>query len=112
MTESTNLPDETIRRLMDYTSAVAFLTNGRYDFKLAPIIADEWATRGYCVLKTSDVERRFGTSRRTAFKTIQRLIDAGAIREIGRTDEGHRVVEPCLELGDEWRRDFDERAHD
>lgn len=103
MSEFHDLPDATVARMMDYTRAAASLTNGRHDFHIPFIVADDWAKQGYCILKTTAVSRRLRTGRRGGFKAIARLLKAGAIREIGRTPEGHRICVPCLEIGDAWR---------
>lgn len=109
--ELPDLPESTFRRMLDYTRAAASLTNGRHDFHIPFMVADDWAIQGYCVLKTGAVERRLGAGRRTAFRSIARLLKAGAIREIGRTPEGHRICVPCLEIGDEWRARQEAQSH-
>ncbi|MBB4002633.1 hypothetical protein [Aurantimonas endophytica] len=111
MRELVDLPDATVRRIIDYVTASAYLTNGRHDFRIPHLVADAWAKEGYCVLRTNDVARRLGTTRRTACKAIARLLDAGVIRRVGTTPEGWGMYVPCLERGEEWRADYQERMN-
>jgi len=98
-----DVPESTIRRMIDYAVAAGTLTAGRHDFRIPHIVASEWATKGGCVLSTNGLARQFGSTRRTMCAAIARLEAAGAIREIGRTDDGRAIYEPVLEIGDAWR---------
>lgn len=98
-----DLPDEEIQRLLDYSHAAGLLTNGRHDFRIPILVAEGWAERGYAVLPTNTLARMFGSTRRTMCSAIKRLLAAGAIREIGRTENGHPMLAPVLEIGDKWR---------
>lgn len=106
-----DLPDALVRRITDYCTAAPYLTNGRDDFRIPPMVANDWATAGVSVLKTNVLARRFGTTRRTVCKAIKRLTAAGVIRLVGRTPEGHQQFIPCLERGDEWRASFEGRGN-
>lgn len=110
MTRTLEVPEATIRRMMDYIGATARMTNGRHDSRIPYIVADEWSRKGYCVLSTNGLARQFGSTRRTICAAIDRLVDAGVIREVDRTKEGRAVYVPCLELGDKWRAAKEARA--
>lgn len=98
-----NLPDSVIQRLMDYSHAAGLLTNGRHDFRIPIMVAEGWAERGYAVLHTNKLARLFKSTRRTMCLSINRLLEAGAIKEIGTTEDGHLKLVPVLEIGDKWR---------
>lgn len=98
-----DLPDEKIRRMMDYTMAAGSLTRGRHDFRIPFFVVNDWAKHGYCVLSTNRLARQFNSTRRTMCIAIERLVAAGAIREIGRTSDKRAKFVPCLEIGDAWR---------
>lgn len=106
-----DLPEELVLRMMDYAVGAGSLTNGRDDFRIPFLVVHDWALKGHCVLSTNDLARRFGTTRRTICKAIKRLIDADAIREVGRTVDGLKILVPCLERGDEWRTAREARAN-
>lgn len=104
------LDDAAYQRLLDYCRATTRLTNGKHDFRIPHIVADDWSRKGYCVLSTNGLARQFGSTRRTMCLAIARLVAAGAIREIGRTVDGRAMFVPCLELGDHFRARMEANA--
>ena len=98
-----DFPDQTLRLVMDYAVAAGSLTAGRNDFRIPSIVADGWLKRGYCVFSVREFASRYSTTRRTVAKSLKRLAEAGAIREIGRTADKRPVLVPNLELGADWR---------
>lgn len=108
--ELEDVPEATMQRILDYVSAVLYrVRRGKYMPRYAFIVADEWAREGFSVITGKRIEREQGCPRRTAWRTLRRLIDDGCIREIGITDEGLPMYEPCLEIGDELRANIGAR---
>lgn len=105
------LTDELAQRILDYINAGTMTARGRHGFRIPSIVAGEWAANGYAVLQTNTLARRLGVQRKTMWRTIANCIEDGFIREIGRTDDGRAMYEPCLEKGDECRRQAEVRAH-
>lgn len=103
------LPPETIRRLTDFVTAAPYLTRGRYDSRIAAHVAEAAVLDGACALTTKGLARRFGSNRQTMCKAIRRLIAARVICIVGEQADKRRLYAPCLERGDEWRRDFERR---
>lgn len=97
------LPEPLLQQVIDYVVAAGSLTRGKHDFRIPYIVAHEWALTGRCVLSTNDLARRFKSTRRTMCNAIDRLIEAGAIRIVGRTADNRAMYEPCLETGEIWR---------
>lgn len=107
-----DVPETTFRQLLDYSAAAtSILRTGRHDFRIPFIVADEWVRSGCCILSTNGLARQFNSTRRTMCFAIARCIEAGTIREVGRTADGRAMYEPCLEIGDEWRAAKEARAN-
>lgn len=106
-----DLPEPLLQQMIDYVVAAGSLTRGKHDFRIPYIVAHEWALTGRCVLSTNDLARRFNSTRRTMCLAIERLVKAGAIRIVGRTDDNRAMYEPCLETGATWRSEREARLH-
>lgn len=103
------LEDADYQRMIDYVRAGAFVLKTRHGFRIPALVADQWTEKGYAVLRTNTLAAEFGVGRRTMWKTISGAIEAGFIKEIGRTDEGRAMYIPLFERGDEWRADYNAR---
>ncbi|ACM25789.1 hypothetical protein [Rhizobium rhizogenes] len=112
MSKFVHLPEETIERVTDYITAGAYRLRSRHGFRIPAIVAGDWAEQGYSILKTNALARQYGVQRKTMWSTIKGCIDAGFIREIGRTEDGRAMYVPCLERGDEWHAAKTERANE
>lgn len=106
------LTDNLIQRATDYVNAGAYRLRGRHSWRIPAIVAEQWHRQGFALLRTNTLARHYGVQRKTMWKTIKGVIDAGFIREVGRTDDGIAMYAPCLERGDEWRAGQMERASD
>lgn len=106
-----DVPEATIKRMTDYATAATYMTAGRHDWRIPSIVADDWATKGYCVLSMKGMAMKFGSTRRTMCLAVRRLVAAKIIKEVGRLDDGRAMYVPCLERGDEWRAAFEERMN-
>lgn len=104
------LTDGDIARLTDYITAGAYSLRSRNGFRIPALVIDQWRERGYAVLRTNTLATEYGVGRKTMWKTIQGAIDAGFIKEVGRTDDGRAMYVPVVERGDEWRAERDRRA--
>lgn len=105
-----DVPENTIRQMIDFAAAAGSLTNGKHDFRIPYIVANDWALHGHCVLSTNRLAEQFSSTRRTMCAAIDRLVDAGAIKEIGRTADNRAMFVPCLEIGDAMRLAREARA--
>lgn len=97
------MTDEDCRMYTDYLMSGNRQLRGRHGFRIPAIVLDQWHKQGYAVLRTNTLARQYGVQRKTMWKTIQSVVDAGYIREIGRTAEGKAMYVPCFEKGQEWR---------
>ena len=96
-----DLPEDSIRQMIDY--AAGTLTNGKHDFRIPYIVANEWALNGHAVLSTNRLAEQFGSTRRTICAALDRLECAGAIKRVGTAASGAGKYVPALEVGAKWR---------
>ncbi|TCR04059.1 hypothetical protein [Neorhizobium sp. JUb45] len=109
MDHTAPLTEETVQRYTDYINAGAYALRSRNGFRIPALVIEQWRERGFAILYTATLARTYGVGRRTMWNTIAGVIDAGFIKEIGRTPEGKAMFVPVLERGDEWRAARDER---
>lgn len=98
-----NLTDDDIERLTDYMTAGAYVLKTKNGHRIPALVVDQWREQGYAVLRTNTLAARYGVGRKTMWRTIQGAVDAGFIKEAGRTDDGRVMYVPIVERGDEWR---------
>lgn len=97
-----DMTEETFQQFRDYMMA-SHRIRGRHGFRIPALVLDQWQQKGYAVLRTNTLARHFGVQRKTMWQTIKSAVDAGFIKEIGRTEDGKAMYVPCLERGEEWR---------
>lgn len=104
-----SLADADIERLTDYIAAGAYVFRTRNGFRIPGLVVEQWRQHGYAVLRTNTLAATYGVGRKTMWNTIKGVIDAGFIKEVGRTEDGRAMYVPVVERGDEWRAAHDER---
>ncbi|MBP1848485.1 hypothetical protein J2046_006781 [Rhizobium petrolearium] len=97
-----DMTEDTFQKFRDYMMA-GHQIRGRHGFRIPALVLDQWHQNGFAVLRTNTLARHFGVQRKTMWQTIKGAVDAGFIKEIGRTEEGKAMYVPCLERGEEWR---------
>lgn len=100
---SEELTEETYRLFTDYVMAGNHRLRGRHGFRIPALVLDQWHKQGFAVLRTNTLAKYYGVGRKTMWRTIQGAVDAGFIKEIGRTADGKSKYVPCLDRGEEWR---------
>ncbi|MGK9261204.1 hypothetical protein KXS15_09595 [Sinorhizobium meliloti] len=111
MDNQKELTEEAYRLYSDYMLAGTHQLRGRHGFRIPALVLDQWQAQGHAILRTNTLARHYGVQRKTMWRTIQGAVDAGFIREIGRTEDGKAMYVPCFERGAEWRAAYEERAH-
>jgi len=101
MTEE--MTEQTYRLYSDYIAAGTHQLRTRHGFRIPAIVLDQWHQQGFAVLRTNTLARHYGVQRKTMWNTIRSTVEAGFIKEVGRTDDGKAIYVPCLERGTEWR---------
>lgn len=104
-----SLNDDDIERLTDYMTAGAYVLKTKNGFRIPALVVEQWRENGFAVLRTNALAARYGVGRKTMWNTIKGAIDAGFIKEIGRTEDGRAMYVPVVERGDEWRAAHDAR---
>ncbi|WP_242221173.1 hypothetical protein [Shinella zoogloeoides] len=97
------MTEEDYQLYTDYLMAGNGQLRGRHGFRIPAVVMDQWHRQGFAVLRTNTLAKHYGVQRKTMWKTIKGVVDAGFIREVGRTAEGKAMYVPCLERGKEWR---------
>lgn len=87
MDHTAKLTEETVRRYTDYITAGAYVLRSRHGFRIPALVIEQWRENGFAVLQTMTLARAYGVGRKTMWRTIQGAIDAGFIKEVGRTHD-------------------------